>query len=297
MNSPPRNRSAGSSGSGSPCSAMIRRGVRLRVVARLIAQGPGFGQRHPAAAGVGRDPEDDPESRPLRGQARLEEPPRVIGRQPGRQHPHGGRPGEAGQDAHADRVQAVPVVVHRGGGLGGRLGHAVVGVRRGEGVVRDREGRPRGEPHRVVGRREDHPRGPGPAGRLERGVAAVDVRLENARPGRFAGDPGQVDDGVRALAGGRHRVQVGYRGLDGLLTRPGGDGREVQQPQRPSRPGQPGPQHGSDEARGPGDEDDRHRPALPWSRRSWCGTGPVTDRYQVAHAPFLSVISDLRLGP
>src|ERR1700722_3757477 len=57
-------------------------GVLLRVVLRLVAQGAGLGERDPAAAGIGRDPEDDPEPGPFGGQARLEQPARVVRGQP-----------------------------------------------------------------------------------------------------------------------------------------------------------------------------------------------------------------------
>jgi hypothetical protein len=172
------------------------------------------------------------------------------------------------------------VVVHRGQALDGDLGDAVVRVRRRERVIRDREVLAAGEADRVIGRGEDDPGHPGPARRLERHIAAVDVDLGDLGPGTLAGDPGQVDDGVRAGAGVGHRRQVGHRGLDGLFAGPGGQRGHVEQAQRPARPGQPGPQHGPDEARGPGDHDDGHPPAS--------HPGPVTDVYQVTYTLFLS---------
>ena len=56
-------------------------------------------------------------------------------------------------------------------------------------------------------------------------------------------------------------------------------------------PGQPRPQHGPDEARGPGNDDDRH-PSAPFDSLD---PGPVTDGYQVTYALFLSVSPDRRL--
>ena len=72
---------------------------------------------------------------------------------------------------------------------------------------------------------------------------------------------------------------------------------QVDQAQRPVRPGQPGPQHGSDQARGPGDDDDRHRPAPVHIDNRTYGIvrfQPGHRRYQVATHLFISQ-SGLRL--
>src|SRR2546430_5845113 len=61
---------------------------------------------------------------------------------------------------------------------------------------------------RVVGRGEDHPGRAGPPGRLERHVAATDVQLADALPGRLARDAGQVDDGVRSPRSEEHTSEL-----------------------------------------------------------------------------------------
>src|SRR6201982_3140393 len=76
-----------------------------------------------------------------------------------------------------------------------------------------------------------------------------------------------------------------------MASSPGpGRGRgDVKDAQRAARPGQPRPQHGPDEARGPGDDDDGHSSAL-------SHPGQATVGYQVVYALFLSAWPFRRLG-